>query len=181
MTPRQWLIGTLNNNNYRVFNFNTGDDAFTIRFDNDNVGIGTPFPTAKLEVNGQIKITGGGPATGRVLISDANGLASWGEDNPKKAFSAFSFATSATIASGIETKLLFDNASFNDGAYYDPATSNFNVLSEGMYHFDLKLIWNNFSAKRRSDCGHSNRWSNSGTISSHHHSRFGYKKSGNFS
>jgi hypothetical protein len=142
----QWLIGTLNNNNYRVFNFNTGDDAFTIRFDNDNVGIGTPFPTAKLEVNGQIKITGGGPATGRVLISDANGLASWGEDNPKKAFSAFSFATSATIASGIETKLLFDNASINDGAYYDPATSNFNVLSEGMYHFDLKLVWNNFSA-----------------------------------
>lgn len=141
----QWLLGTLNNNNYRIFNFNTGDDALTIRFDNDNVGIGTPYPTAKLEVNGQVKITGGGPAAGRVLVSDANGLASWGEDNPKKAFSAFNFASSASIASGIETKLIFDNTSFNDGLYYDPSTSNFNVLSEGMYHFDLKLIWDNFS------------------------------------
>lgn len=42
-----------------------------------NVGIGTTGPTAKLEVNGQIKITGGGPGTSKVLTSDANGLASW--------------------------------------------------------------------------------------------------------
>lgn len=46
-------------------------------FDNGNVGIGTTTPGAKLEVNGQIKITGGAPFPGRVLTSDANGLASW--------------------------------------------------------------------------------------------------------
>ena len=42
-----------------------------------NVGIGTLSPTAKLEVNGQVKITGGTPGAGKVLTSDASGLASW--------------------------------------------------------------------------------------------------------
>ena len=42
-----------------------------------NVGIGTTSPGARLDVNGQIRIRGGGPAAGRVLTSDANGLATW--------------------------------------------------------------------------------------------------------
>ncbi|WKZ26616.1 MAG: tail fiber domain-containing protein [Candidatus Paceibacterota bacterium] len=42
-----------------------------------NVGIGTTNPGARLEVNGQVKITGGSPGAGRVLTSDAAGLASW--------------------------------------------------------------------------------------------------------
>ena len=42
-----------------------------------NVGIGTTTPGAKLEVAGQIKITGGSPGAGKVLKSDAAGLASW--------------------------------------------------------------------------------------------------------
>jgi hypothetical protein len=42
-----------------------------------NVGIGTTTPAAKLEVAGQVKITGGTPGAGKVLKSDANGLASW--------------------------------------------------------------------------------------------------------
>ena len=47
-------------------------------FVSGNVGIGTPNPGATLEVNGQVKITGGAPGQGKVLVSDANGLASWG-------------------------------------------------------------------------------------------------------
>jgi len=42
-----------------------------------DVGIGTASPGAKLEVAGQIKITGGSPAAGKVLTSDVSGLASW--------------------------------------------------------------------------------------------------------
>jgi hypothetical protein len=42
-----------------------------------DVGIGSSFPSAKLEVAGQVKITGGIPGLGKVLTSDANGLASW--------------------------------------------------------------------------------------------------------
>ena len=49
-----------------------------------NVGIGTTNPSAKLEVAGQVKISGGSPAAGKVLTSDAGGLATWqsvGGDN----------------------------------------------------------------------------------------------------
>jgi hypothetical protein len=42
-----------------------------------NVGIGTDNPVAKLQVNGQIKITGGSPGAGKVLTSDAHGMGSW--------------------------------------------------------------------------------------------------------
>jgi hypothetical protein len=42
-----------------------------------NIGIGTISPGAKLEVAGQVKITGGTPGLGKVLTSDAAGLASW--------------------------------------------------------------------------------------------------------
>lgn len=44
---------------------------------NGYVGIGTTTPSAALDINGQIKIRGGVPAAGKVLTSDANGLATW--------------------------------------------------------------------------------------------------------
>jgi len=44
-----------------------------------NVGIGTTIPGAKLEVSGQVKITGGAPGAGKVLTSDTSGLATWQE------------------------------------------------------------------------------------------------------
>ena len=51
-------------------------NAMTI-LKNGNMGIGTNTPTEKLEINGQIKITGGTPGSGKVLTSDALGIASW--------------------------------------------------------------------------------------------------------
>jgi hypothetical protein len=44
-----------------------------------NVGIGTASPdtTTKLHVAGTVRIDGGSPGAGKVLVSDANGLASW--------------------------------------------------------------------------------------------------------
>ena len=56
-----WLV-----NGDNIYNTNTG-----------NVGIGTTAPGAKLEVAGQVKITGGSPGANKVLTSDASGLATW--------------------------------------------------------------------------------------------------------
>ena len=41
------------------------------------VGIGTTAPTHTLDVDGQIRIRGGSPAAGRILVSDANGVGTW--------------------------------------------------------------------------------------------------------
>ncbi len=39
--------------------------------------IGGDFSSAQVDINGTIKITGGNPGNGKILTSDANGLASW--------------------------------------------------------------------------------------------------------
>ena len=46
--------------------------------DGINVGIGNATPVAKLDVAGNVKITDGSQGAGKVLKSDATGLASWG-------------------------------------------------------------------------------------------------------
>jgi hypothetical protein len=65
---------------YSTYNLNLethGTKRLTILASNGNVGIGTIAPSAKLDVAGQVKITGGAPGFGKVLTSDATGLASW--------------------------------------------------------------------------------------------------------
>lgn len=49
----------------------------TINYMTGNVGIGTATPGAMLEIAGQVKITGGTPGAGKILTSDASGLATW--------------------------------------------------------------------------------------------------------
>ncbi len=44
---------------------------------NSRLGIGTSTPSAAVDINGQLKISGGTPGLGKVLVSDAAGLASW--------------------------------------------------------------------------------------------------------
>ena len=61
---------------------NTGDISINgsqlfVQKSTGNVGIGNILPQAKLDITGQVKITGGTPGAGKVLTSDANGLASW--------------------------------------------------------------------------------------------------------
>jgi len=52
--------------------------AVTVDGSTGYVGVGTSAPATNLDVAGQIKIGGGSPGAGKVLTSDANGLAQWG-------------------------------------------------------------------------------------------------------
>jgi len=61
---------------------NFDNNTMSIDASNNRVGLGTAAPTARLEINngdinGAIKIVDGTQGAGRVLTSDANGLATW--------------------------------------------------------------------------------------------------------
>jgi hypothetical protein len=75
------------------------------------IGIGTSTPGAKLEVAGQVKITGGSPGNGKVLTSDATGLASWGSGTYYTAFQATATAGNTTSNN---TALAYSGAASTD-------------------------------------------------------------------
>lgn len=56
---------------------NTSNTEMVTVMDDGKVGIGTATPTEKLEVAGSVKIVDGTQGAGKVLVSDANGKASW--------------------------------------------------------------------------------------------------------
>ena len=84
-SARDWKIYVPMTAGYLAFrdmgfdNLNNGmaTDAMAIQWGTGNVGIGTTNPSAKLEVQGAVKIVDGTQSIGKVLTSDANGLASW--------------------------------------------------------------------------------------------------------
>jgi hypothetical protein len=60
--------------------------AMTVDLTYSRVGIKTEpgvVPAADLEVNGTVKISGGSPGEGKVLVSDADGLTSWKDRSTK--------------------------------------------------------------------------------------------------
>lgn len=80
--------------------------------DGGNVGIGTTTPSAKLEVNGLLKLTGGSPATGKFLTSDNTGLASWYDLSPQILPSGIAGQTTRNNGTGwLATSNLYNDGS----------------------------------------------------------------------
>lgn len=80
--PPKIGIGTANPLEYfhiQADNDGTMDSSFVVT-NGGNVGIGTIAPSSKLDVAGSIKITDGTEGAGKVLKSDASGMASWQGD-----------------------------------------------------------------------------------------------------
>ena len=126
------------------FRSNTGDAGYftsaagnALITDQGNVGIGTATPTAKLEVNGQVKITGGSPGLGKILTSDASGLATW--QTPS---SVGSNAWSLTGNSGTNPSVNFIGTTDNQDIILKRNNENIGALKNNGIAFGTKALEN---------------------------------------
>lgn len=105
-----------------------------------NVGIGTASPATKLDVNGQVKISGGSPGAGKVLTSDANGVASW-QSLPSSATNvAFDVyqSTTQTITGGPTTvQIEFGAEEYDMGNNF--SSNEFTAPADGLYQFNSAI------------------------------------------
>jgi hypothetical protein len=121
--------------------FRTNGNNVRMTIDNaGNTGIGTSDPTAKLDVNGSIRLRGNLPIAGAVLRSTDNlGNISWQRPAAFKARGLYGAATQAMPAN-TWTKVLFGTAEYNEGLNYQQVASFFVAPVAGIYHFDVQLI-----------------------------------------
>ena len=115
-----------------------------------NVGIGIENgnnPTAKLHVNGTMKITDGTQGAGKILTSNAVGGASWVSPPIISAFSARSIGEQ--IISPPYTKILFNNLpDIQSGSAYNPNNSTLQRLYRDITNLMLHYMF----------CRPGNRW-----------------------
>jgi hypothetical protein len=105
------------------------------------VGIGVPsgVPAAQLEVNGTVKITDGLQGIGKVLTSDADGLASWLVPvSGSGAFKAL-VTTTQNISSGDNTTIIYSTKDYDDATAF--FSTQYVAPANGLYHFDVAVNW----------------------------------------
>ncbi len=126
--------------------FATNDSTFSmvLKRGSGNLGIGQANPTAKLDVNGTIKITDGTQGDGKVLTSDAGGNGTW-QNAAYNPIERFQFNISRPAPSNNSgTSNTFYNFGTATGGAINLApngvdrTMQVNITKKGLYHFD----WN---------------------------------------
>jgi hypothetical protein len=104
-----------------------------------------------MEINGKLEIKGNGqvPGPGKVLTCDAIGNATW---EGAIAFSSTGIQPdgAAEISSGVDKKVAFYTEDYDLGNNYNPSNatpglpwSTFTAPVKGVYHFDMKICWQN--------------------------------------
>src|SRR5688572_11883729 len=126
-----------------ILNFGTGglqirDNQYNVKLqilNNGFVGIGTETPTTKLHVVGNLRIVDGAQATGKVLTSDANGIATWqtpsaGAETDPQVGSAISNCVPKWNGSMLTDGLIYDNGT-NVGVGTTAPAGKLHVESSG--------------------------------------------------
>lgn len=135
----QWnLRNQPSTDNFELFELGGGGTRLIVENNTGNLGIGTSTPGARLDVNGQIKIQGGSPADGKVLVSDASGLANW---SGAVAFKATG-ATGGVLLFNSSIDRIMSVELFDESSSYNPATGVFTAPVAGIYHFTYTTEFN---------------------------------------
>jgi hypothetical protein len=129
-----------NPGNPEGLDFRTNGNNVRLTIDNaGNTGIGTGDPTAKLDVNGSIRVRSNNPVAGAVMRSADNlGNINWMKPTAFKASGLVGQATQ-TIPANTWTKVLFGATEYNEGFNYQQAASFLVAPVAGIYHFDVQL------------------------------------------
>lgn len=132
---QNWYSGidTSDSNKFKIATstLGSGYDMFVINA-SGNVGIGTTAPTAKLDIDGQIRIRGGSPAADRVLRSDADGLATWVDPSTLPAGSVrLNNILAATGTNTIDSLTNEQVWNWSTASTHNPFTLTANALTTG--------------------------------------------------
>ncbi|MER0440136.1 hypothetical protein [Emticicia sp. W12TSBA100-4] len=135
--------GVNGNSNAGIGGYFSSTSGYALITANGNVGIGVAAPTAKLDIQGSIKIANGSQGANKILVSDANGLATWQTISSSSIAAplSFSVANSSPTFSATNTGngragyFSINNASNSASALYVESNSNgygaLNVRSTG--------------------------------------------------
>ena len=142
-TPRSF-IGMMNDDYVGIYGIAGSGWNFVMNVDDGNTGIGTSAPTAKLDLNGSLRIRSNSPKLGSVFVStDVNGNAEWMAPGAFRAQGSVD-GNPTSISSNTWTKLLFSSTvSYNAGSHYQPLASQFVAPVRGIYHFNAQTTWLN--------------------------------------
>lgn len=114
--------------------------AFNYSF-SQNVGIGTTNPNANLHIVGSLRLANGSQGEGKVLTSNASGLATW-KTLEKSIFKATGFEQTFTVAPSAYKKLTdWKTVELNVGAnsIFVNAQGDLFVLKDGFYRVSAKV------------------------------------------
>lgn len=136
------LVGTYNDDYVGIYGNGGAGWGFAMNVNNGSIGIGTLSPTAKLDVNGTLRVRGTSPVKGNVMTSfDTEGNAHWAKPESFKAVGAIN-GVPFNVEDQTWTKVLFNqNVHYNIGVGYLSAASEFLVPVKGVYHFKSAITF----------------------------------------